>query len=142
MTLKIVREVLLEVREASLLYFKPGNPGIRIHQRRIEHDRAVRWKLDLEADDVFDIRPKHAHPIRQSIARDAAQGNELVNAWTEVPLSEVIVEIVGNKIWRRTAVQHLRPLTYMGEGKASKREDGSDTLPDIRVGLRFLPVAS
>ena len=48
----------------------------------VRRDGSATWNRH----DVFDVRPEHAHPIRQSIAGDATQGNELVNAWAEVPL--------------------------------------------------------
>ena len=102
----------------------------------------MRWQRDLQSNDVFQVHSEHAQPVLQSIAGDAAEGNELMNAWAQASCSEVIVEIVWNKIRGRTAVQSFRPLGCLGEGKTPKREDGSDPLPDFRVGLRFLPAAN
>ena len=92
---------------------------------------------------MFSISTEHAYPARQSIAGNAAEGKELINAGAERSTPEVGVEIVWKEIQGRTAVLSLRPLRYLVKSHQvrSLSEDRLDPFCKVRSKLQLLPAA-
>ena len=90
--------------------------------------------MDLQSNNVFDIKAEDTQPILKSITCDSAECQYLVDTWAEGRDSQIVVEIVRKKIRRGTAIKAPGHLRCLRESKTFTRQDRSNARRTVRLG--------
>jgi hypothetical protein len=101
----------------------------------IEFYRSKSRKGGLKSPNVIEREAENTKPIDQLIARKDAEGQNLVNTWTEFPIAERAVEVVRNVMEGVALGERSRRSRYLRKRESASRENRPNPVCECRVRL-------
>jgi hypothetical protein len=100
--------------------FEGKNPRLVVIYVFVNQCRIARWKNCLEPGNIVENHAKYGQPVDETIAGQAAQCEQLMNAGAKTPVLYRVVKIGWNVEPIIIGKQTTRPACNFGEGQSSR----------------------
>ena len=100
--------------------FEGKNPRLIVINIFVNQGGIARWKNCLEPGNIVENHAKQGQPVDETIAGQAAQYEQLLDAGAKTPVLKSVVEIGWNVEAIVIGKQTARPSCYFGNGQSSR----------------------